>query len=74
MELNNIAVIGAGAMGRGIAQVAATSGIYVTMIDTAPTQLEQAQTAICKSVERLHSKGRLTDKQRSDVGMIETSG
>jgi len=64
MDIEHIAVVGAGTMGNGIAQVCATFGYRVTMIDVVPEQLEQAVASIKKSVEKLHSKGRLTDEQR----------
>lgn len=64
MDIKKIAVIGAGTMGNGIAQVCATTGYQVTMIDVVPEQLERALVSINKSVEKLHSKGRLTDEQR----------
>ncbi len=75
MEINHIAVIGAGTMGNGIAQVCATHGHPVTLIDVAPEQLERATAAINKSVEKLHSKGRLTDEQReAALANISTAG
>ena len=64
MDIKEIAVIGAGTMGHGIAQVCATTGYRVTLIDVVPEQLERALASIRKSVEKLHSKGRLTDEQR----------
>jgi 3-hydroxybutyryl-CoA dehydrogenase len=64
MEIKHIAVIGAGTMGHGIAQVCATYGYRVTLIDIVPEQLERAMGAIRKSLEKLHAKGRLTDEQR----------
>ena len=64
MDINHIAVIGAGTMGNGIAQVCATYGYQVTLIDVVPEQLDLAMASIKKSVEKLHSKGRLTDEQR----------
>ena len=64
MDINHIAVIGAGTMGNGIAQVCATYGYRVTLIDVVPEQLDRAKASIKKSVEKLHSKGRLTDEQR----------
>jgi len=64
MDINHIAVIGAGTMGNGIAQVCATYGYQVTLIDVVPEQLDRAKASIKKSVEKLHSKGRLTDEQR----------
>lgn len=65
MDIKRIAVIGAGTMGNGIAQVCATTGYQVTLIDIVPEQLERAMASIKKSVEKLHSKGRLTDEQRA---------
>ena len=64
MDISHIAVIGAGTMGNGIAQVCATYGYQVTLIDVVPEQLDRAKASIKKSVEKLHSKGRLTDEQR----------
>ena len=64
MDIKRIAIIGAGTMGNGIAQVCGATGYQVTLIDVVPEQLERALVSINKSVEKLHSKGRLTDEQR----------
>lgn len=56
-----IGVIGAGQMGNGIAQVCATYGLQVTLYDVQQKQLDAAQTQIAKSLEKLHSKGKLQD-------------
>jgi 3-hydroxybutyryl-CoA dehydrogenase len=64
MDIKHIAVIGAGTMGNGIAQVCATYGYRVTLIDVVPEQLDRAMASIIKSVEKLYTKGRLTDEQR----------
>ncbi|HEC34232.1 MAG TPA: 3-hydroxybutyryl-CoA dehydrogenase [Chloroflexi bacterium] len=69
MNIKHIAVIGAGTMGHGIAQVCATHDYRVTLIDIVPEQLERALGSIQKSVEKLHSKGRLTDEQR-DAALV----
>ena len=75
MNIDHIAVIGAGTMGNGIAQVCATYGHRVTLIDVAPEQLERATATIKKSVEKLHSKGRLTDEQlEAALTNITTAG
>ena len=42
-ELQNVAVIGAGAMGAGIAQVAALSGCQVMLYDVSEAQLAAAR-------------------------------
>jgi len=54
-----IAVIGAGTMGTGIAQVAAVAGHPVTVYDTAEGAAERAVAAIGKRVAALVDKGRL---------------
>ena len=64
MQIKHIAVVGAGTMGNGIAQVCATCGYQVTLIDIVPEQLDRAMASMKKSVEKLHGKGRLTDEQR----------
>jgi 3-hydroxybutyryl-CoA dehydrogenase len=63
MEIKNVFVVGAGTMGNGIAQTAATSGFEVTLMDVVPEQLERARASIKKSVEKLASKGSLTEEQ-----------
>jgi 3-hydroxybutyryl-CoA dehydrogenase len=64
MDIEHIAVIGAGTMGSGIAQVCGAAGYRVTMVDVAPEQLERALASIDRSVGKLHAKGHLTDEQR----------
>jgi len=61
--MKHIFVIGAGTMGNGIAQTAATSGFDVTMMDVDPVALEVGLEAIAGSVQKLHAKGRLSDEQ-----------
>ncbi|MBX3065496.1 MAG: 3-hydroxybutyryl-CoA dehydrogenase [Anaerolineae bacterium] len=67
MEIKHIAVIGAGTMGNGIAQVCATSGYQVTMIDVNANALQKALGTINSSVEKLHSKGKLTDEAKRNA-------
>lgn len=64
MEVKNIFVVGAGTMGSGIAQTAATSGYQVTLMDISPEQLEKGKATISKSIEKLYSKGAVTDEQK----------
>ncbi len=70
MTIQNIFVIGAGTMGNGIAQVAATSGYQVTCMDVQPLALEKARAAIAKSTARLLEKGHLTQKQKEAADNI----
>jgi len=73
MTIHHIAVIGAGTMGNGITQVAATSGYSVTMIDVFPDALEKGLATIRKSAAKLHEKGRLTDEQAASVQSLQIS-
>ena len=74
MEIRKIFVVGAGTMGNGIAQMAATTGYQVTLMDVVPTQLERARAGIGKSVEKLFGKGVLSETQRDAALHITYSG
>ncbi|MGH2352798.1 MAG: 3-hydroxyacyl-CoA dehydrogenase NAD-binding domain-containing protein, partial [Chloroflexota bacterium] len=63
-DIHRATVTGAGAMGSGIAQVLASAGIEVTLVDVAPRQLEQAQATIEGSLDRRVHKGTLSAEQR----------
>ena len=54
-----VAVIGAGTMGRGIAQVFAQSGFDAYMYDTVPAALESASAQINKMLDRAVEKGKM---------------
>lgn len=64
MKVANIFVVGAGTMGSGIAQVAATSGYDVCLMDVVPEQIERAQATISRSTAKLLEKGFINDAQR----------
>ncbi len=55
-----VAVIGAGTMGNGIAQVFAANGHAVTMVDVSAAALEKGRAAIAGSLARVVKKGTLT--------------
>jgi len=63
MEIRKIAVIGAGAMGHGIAQVAAMAGFEVTMRDIAPEFLERGMKNIQWSISKFVEKGKITPEE-----------
>ena len=73
MDIQRIFVVGAGTMGNGIAQTGAVSGFQVTMTDVVPQALSRGQAAIARSVEKLASKGTLTEEQRQAALAIATS-
>jgi 3-hydroxybutyryl-CoA dehydrogenase len=72
MAIQTIAVIGAGTMGRGIAQVAALVGITVVMLDLDDMALQKTLEAIDSGLERLVKKDKLTTAQKQTaLGLIE---
>ncbi|MBN1536326.1 MAG: 3-hydroxybutyryl-CoA dehydrogenase [Anaerolineales bacterium] len=64
MDIQCVFVVGAGVMGNGIAQVAATSGYDVIMMDIIPERLKHAKESIRKSVDKLIKKGLIDEAQR----------
>lgn len=58
-----LGVVGAGAMGRGIAQIAVQADIPVLVYDTRPGAAEEAQAFVRKMLARLGEKGKLTPDQ-----------
>ncbi|MFZ4794611.1 MAG: 3-hydroxyacyl-CoA dehydrogenase family protein [Blastocatellia bacterium] len=67
MEIRNVGVVGAGTMGAGIAQVAATGGFTVTLVDLGAEQVEQGRVRITKSLDRLVEKGSLGANIRDEA-------
>lgn len=72
MNIEKIFVAGAGTMGSGIAQTAATCGYRVTMMDVIPEQLQRGKAAISKSVEKLAGKGAISEEQKNAALNIRT--
>ena len=70
MTIQHIFVIGAGTMGNGIAQVAATSGYQVTCMDVMPAALEKAKAAIAKSTAKLLKNGTITPEGKESADRI----
>ncbi|MBI5823765.1 MAG: 3-hydroxybutyryl-CoA dehydrogenase [Chloroflexi bacterium] len=70
MTIKHIFIIGAGTMGNGIAQVAATSGYQVSCMDVIPAALEKAKATISKSTGKLLEKGTITAEQKSSADAI----
>lgn len=62
-----IGVIGAGAMGSGIAQVAAQAGHKVVLVDTSEAALERSASALSKVMARLVEKGRLRPEEGAAI-------
>lgn len=65
--MKNIAVIGAGTMGNGIAHVLAQSGFTVSLIDVSQNSLDKAIATITKNLDRLLAKERITEEVRNST-------
>jgi 3-hydroxybutyryl-CoA dehydrogenase len=74
MAIDRIGVIGAGAMGGGIAQTFAAAGYPVMLQDLRAEALDRARTTIGKSLERLAAKGKLSPADAAAaLARIETT-
>ena len=74
MTIESIAVIGAGQMGNGIAQVAALSGYNVVMIDVKDEFIQRGMDTINFSLSKLASKEKITQEEAdSALSRIDTS-
>jgi 3-hydroxybutyryl-CoA dehydrogenase len=65
MEVKTIGVIGAGAMGRGIAYAAAYGGYRTILEDVSPEMLEQGIAYIRQNLEEGVARGKVTEEQRN---------
>lgn len=65
--MEKIAVIGAGQMGNGIAQVAASAGYEVLMIDIKEEYVDRGIATIQKSLSKLVSKERISQSDADDT-------
>ena len=76
MTVQNVAVIGSGLMGRGIAQVAALGGFRTTIVDVSESILQTALTNIRSEMEKGVSLGKMTAEQKEQALsrlLLETS-
>ncbi|CAN5889988.1 3-hydroxybutyryl-CoA dehydrogenase [soil metagenome] len=71
--IKRVGIIGADTMGNGIAQVFATSGYEVRLIDAVATALERARGTIEKSLARFVEKGKMKAEDRdAAAGRLST--
>jgi 3-hydroxybutyryl-CoA dehydrogenase len=67
MDIEKIGVIGAGAMGSGIAQVAAQSGCSVVMQDVTEELVKRGVTSIDKFLTKGIERGKVTEEEKDQV-------
>lgn len=65
--MKNIAVIGAGTMGNGIAHVFAMKGYTVALIDISEAALEKALATIGKNLDRMVAKERISETDKANT-------
>lgn len=66
LAFSKVAIIGAGAMGRGIAQIAAQAGSHVWLYDTQAEAVSKAREAVFQQWDKLQEKGRLAPEAVTD--------
>jgi len=73
--MNTVGIIGAGQMGAGIAQVAASSGMRVLLSDVSRELAEQGKRYVAKQLRRLVEKGRMEESScDTAIALIEPVG
>lgn len=65
--MKNVAVIGAGTMGNGIAHTFAQSGFKVQLIDVSETALKKGIDTIIKNLDRMVAKEKISEAQKEDT-------
>ncbi|UCE22597.1 MAG: 3-hydroxybutyryl-CoA dehydrogenase [Candidatus Aminicenantes bacterium] len=73
MAIKRIGVVGAGTMGTGIAQVAATSGLEVILNDVADDLIQRSLKVVDKSLTKLSEKGKIEEDKEKIISRIKTT-
>jgi 3-hydroxybutyryl-CoA dehydrogenase len=74
MEIRQVAVIGAGTMGNGIAQVLAASGLEVVMTDVSEAAVRRGLAAVSASLDRLLARQKINESDKKAIlGRIRAS-
>lgn len=67
MDEGTVGIVGAGAMGRGIAQVSAAAGYDVILNDTTVELVDRSLDRLTKELGRLVEKGKMEGSQRDEL-------
>ncbi len=67
MEINKVAIIGAGTMGNGIAHVFAQNGFRVTLVDIKQEYIDRGMQTISKNLDRQIKKGIITEQEKIEI-------
>jgi 3-hydroxybutyryl-CoA dehydrogenase len=75
MDIREVAVIGLGTMGAGIAEVLARGGLQVVAVEADPGALRRGMSILQRSLDRAVSRGRMTsDEQAAVLGRVRPAG
>ena len=67
-----VGIIGSGAMGSGIAQVAATAGHPVVIYDTIKSALEKAKSGLDSTLKKLVEKQKISEQKATEISSLIT--
>ncbi|ASK61958.1 3-hydroxybutyryl-CoA dehydrogenase [Virgibacillus phasianinus] len=67
MTIQNVTVMGAGVMGRGIAYVSALAGFHTTLVDISDKQLKDAYNHAEQTSQKGIKKGKLTEQEAQSL-------
>jgi len=67
MEIKKVGVLGCGLMGSGIAQVSATAGFDVTVLEVEQKFIDKGFAGIEKSLGKFAEKGTITPQQKDEI-------
>lgn len=67
MKISKVGVVGAGTMGRGIAQVAAQNGCEVVLMDTNETILQNAKESYVSVFNKQIEKGKIRQEEVAEI-------
>jgi len=66
-RINNVAIIGAGIMGQGIAQTVAGMGLEVTIVEVDSIRLEQAKSQLTENIDREIKRWAMTKSDKKAI-------
>ncbi|WP_420384951.1 3-hydroxyacyl-CoA dehydrogenase NAD-binding domain-containing protein [Roseivirga sp.] len=66
-DIKSIAIVGAGTMGQGIAQVCAMAGFKVILYDVNADMLPKAEQRIVQNLDKGIERGKVTEQQKTDA-------
>ncbi|MGD0373114.1 MAG: 3-hydroxybutyryl-CoA dehydrogenase [Streptosporangiaceae bacterium] len=67
MDVREVAVVGFGTMGAGIAEVFVRAGIAVVAIEVDPAALEQGKVTLDRSLGKAVTRGKLTEQEKTEI-------